>query len=110
MATLAWLTPYIRDRARAAVPTRARRTHLRSGSQSGSDRLRLAGADLDLTRPRLLGQRHADGQNTVVVVGLDVVSVGRLTQVQPAGLGSRRAIPDVRIIPLGQLLCAPRSL
>src|SRR5258708_40084540 len=103
MATLAWLTPYIRDRARAAVPTRARRTHLRSGSQSGSDRLRLAGADLDLTRPRLLGQRHADGQHTVVVVGLDVVSVGRRAQGQTAGEGSRRALPDVRLLAPGKL-------
>src|SRR6266851_3925433 len=99
----------MRGRARVAVPTRARRTHLRSGSQSGSDRLRLTGADLDPTRPRLLGQRYADGKHTVVVVGLDVVSVGRLAQVQAAGEGPRRALPDVRLLALGQLLGAARA-
>ncbi len=47
---------------------------------------------------------NADGQDAGLEAGLDVVSVGRVGEEDPAGEGAHHPLADERLLPLGVLL------
>src|SRR6266852_5398113 len=52
-------------------------------SGSGGDGRLGLGLDLDLARQGLLGQRNANGQDTAVVAGVDLLRVNRVGEPDP---------------------------
>src|SRR5215212_7433158 len=59
--------------------------------------LALGGADCDLPRLRLLGDRDPQGQDAGVVTGGDVLGVERLTEEQLAGEHTERALGNLHL-------------
>src|SRR5215212_5117620 len=59
--------------------------------------LALGGADFDLPRLRLLGDRDPQGQDARVVTGRDVLGVERLTEEQLAGKHTERPLGHLHL-------------